>query len=82
MNIVISAIVLSLLFILYKYTYFFNKKRHRVFQYILIVFLASLALIDVAIANNIFKNSGFSMMVGLDMGLAVLLFFSSLKVMK
>ena len=82
MNIVISAIVLSLLFILYKHTYFFNKTRHRVFQYILIVFLASLALINAAIANNIFKNSGFSIMVGLDMGLAVLLFFSSLKVMK
>ena len=82
MNIVISVIVLSLLFILYKYTYFFNKKRHKVFQYTLIIFLASLALIDVAIANNVFKNSGFSIMVGLDMGLALLLFFSSLKVMR
>jgi len=79
---VISIIVLSLLFILYKYTYFFNKKRHKLFQYILIIFLASLALVDVAIANNLLKDSGFSMMVGLNIGLALLLFFSSLKVMK
>ena len=82
MNMVISIIVLSLLFILYKYTYFFNKKRHKLFQYILIIFLASLALVDVAIANNLLKDSGFSMMVGLNIGLALLLFFSSLKVMK
>jgi len=82
MNIIISIMVLSLLFILYKYTYFFNKKRHKVFQYILIIFLAILALVDVAIANNILKYSGFSMMVGLNVGLALLLFFTSLKVMK
>ena len=82
MNTMISIMVLSLLFILYKYTSFFNKKRHKVFQYILIIFLASLALVDVAIANNVLKYSGFSMTVGLNIGLALLLFFTSLKVMK
>ena len=82
MNIIISIIVLSLLFLLYKFTYFFNKKRHKIFQYILIVSLAGLALVDVAIANNALKHSGFSIMVGLNISLALLLFFSSLRVMK
>ena len=82
MNILISVGVLITLFILYKYTNFFNKKRHKTFQYLLIIILASLALIDVAIANNSLKYTGFSLIVIANIVLALLLFFSSLKVMK
>jgi len=82
MNIFISIFVLLALFVLYKYTYFFNKKRHKVFQYILIIFLLSLALIDLAIGNSILKNTGFSMQVGLNIGLGLLLIISGFKVIK
>jgi len=82
MNIIISVFVLSVLFVLYKNTYFFNQKRHKIFQYGLIVFLASLALVDVAIGNKILKEVGFSFTVGLNFILALLVFFTSLKVMK
>jgi len=82
MNIVISVLVLSILFILYKYTYFFKIKRHRIFQYGLIIFLFTLALIDVAIGNRILKDLGFTIIVGLNFFLALLLLFAGGKAIK
>ena len=82
MNIIISSLTLVILFIIYKSTYFFNKKRYKIFQYVLIVFLFSLALIDIVIGNKTLKSTGFSWIVGINYFLAILLSFSGTKVMK
>ena len=78
--IIISIFILFLLLILYKMTDFFHKKWHKIFHYLLVVFLFSLALINITIGNQIFNNFGFSLEVTLNYLMAVLLAFSGTKV--
>ncbi len=81
MSVFISVFTLIVLFILYKYTFFFTKRRHKIFQYNIVILLLFLALIDVVMGNSVTKKLGFSFIAGLNYFLALLVFFASLKIM-
>ena len=82
MNLILSMLILLIIFYLYKYTYFFQKRQHKGIEYGLSMLLPILTLVNFSTGYSIYLISGFTWLVGVNFFLAFFLALSWGKILE